>query len=50
MERFRATHEMARMIRTRYTVFDVLTDLGVYEQVVADLFAPTGFWGRRDQV
>ncbi|WP_420114555.1 sn-glycerol-1-phosphate dehydrogenase [Pseudactinotalea sp.] len=46
MDRFRATHQAARMIRPRYTIFDVLADLGVYQGVVDDLFGPTGFWGR----
>jgi len=46
MERFRATHQSARMIRRRYTVLDVLADLGVLPQVIDGLFAPDGFWGR----
>lgn len=45
-DRFRETHFKAQMIRPRYTVLDVLTDLGVYEQVVDRLFSEDGFWGQ----
>lgn len=46
MSRFRDTHFKAQMIRPRYTVFDVLTDLGQLEAVVDRLFAPEGYWGK----
>lgn len=45
-ERFRQTHRKARMIRDRYTVLDILTDLGVFDDVVDELFSPQGFWGQ----
>lgn len=45
-DRFRKTHFQARMIRARYTVFDILTDLGVYDAVVEKLFSEDGFWGK----
>lgn len=45
-DRFRATHFKAKMIRDRYTVFDILTDLGVYDDVVEKLFSEDGFWGK----
>ena len=45
-DRFRQTHFKAQMIRDRYTVFDILVDLGIYDTVVDKLFAPEGFWGR----
>ena len=45
-ERFRLSHFKAPLIRSRYTVLDVLTDLGVFEDVVEGLFATDGFWGR----
>jgi len=45
-ERFRVTHFKVPLIRSRYTVLDVLTDLGMFEDVVEGLFAPDGFWGR----
>lgn len=46
MERFRATHLKAQMIRPRYTILDALTDLGLLETVIDRLFAPQGYWGR----
>lgn len=46
MDRFRETHFKAQMIRPRYTVLDILTDLGILEEVVEKLFAPDGFWGQ----
>lgn len=45
-ERFRMSHFKVPLIRSRYTVLDVLTDLGVFEDIVEGLFAPDGFWGR----
>ncbi len=45
-ERFRMTHFKVPLIRSRYTVLDVLTDLGLMEDVVEGLFASDGFWGR----
>ncbi|MBB3025085.1 hypothetical protein FB477_001017 [Trueperella pyogenes] len=34
------------MIRPRYTVLDILTDLGLFDDVVDKLFSEDGFWGR----
>ncbi|WP_076464163.1 sn-glycerol-1-phosphate dehydrogenase [Actinomyces mediterranea] len=45
MDRFRQTHFKAQMIRPRYTIIDLLTDLGMFEEVVDGLFAPDGYWG-----
>ncbi|MFT0847346.1 sn-glycerol-1-phosphate dehydrogenase [Actinomycetaceae bacterium L2_0104] len=45
-DRFRETHFKAQMIRDRYTVLDILTDLGILDEVVEELFAPEGFWGQ----
>ncbi len=47
MARFRATHYKAQMIRSRYTILDVLTDTGMLDAVVERLFSPEGYWGRR---
>ncbi|WP_277050323.1 sn-glycerol-1-phosphate dehydrogenase [Ruania albidiflava] len=47
MDHFRRTHLAAQRIRSRYTVLDLLADLGMLEAVVDRLFAPSGFWGRR---
>lgn len=46
MDRFRQTHFKAQMIRSRYTILDVLTDIGKLDEVVDNLFAPDGYWGR----
>lgn len=45
-DRFRETHYKAQMIRPRYTVLDILTDLGLFDDVVDKLFSEDGFWGR----
>lgn len=34
----------ARLIRRRYTIFDVLSDLGCFSSAVDDLFRDNGFW------
>jgi glycerol-1-phosphate dehydrogenase [NAD(P)+] len=39
-------YRRARMIRRRYTIFDLLFDLGWFETALHDLFAEDGFWGR----
>lgn len=46
MARFRETHIKAQTIRNRYTVLDLLTDLGMLEEVVERLFSEDGYWGR----
>ena len=45
--RFRATYFRAQMIRSRYTLLDVLLEANLLDACVAELFAPGGFWGRR---
>lgn len=45
-DRFRLTHFKAQMIRPRYTVFDLLVDLGQLTGVVNHLFSPEGYWGK----
>ncbi|NML44805.1 sn-glycerol-1-phosphate dehydrogenase [Ramlibacter sp. G-1-2-2] len=42
-----ADYRRARLIRRRYTLLDLLEDLGWLDDAVADLFAPRGFWGRQ---
>jgi glycerol-1-phosphate dehydrogenase [NAD(P)+] len=39
-------YRRAWMIRRRYTIFDLLFDLGWFETALRDLFAENGFWGR----
>jgi glycerol-1-phosphate dehydrogenase [NAD(P)+] len=40
-------YRRARLIRRRYTLLDLLEDLGWLDRAVADLFSPQGFWGRQ---
>jgi glycerol-1-phosphate dehydrogenase [NAD(P)+] len=42
-----ADYRRARLIRRRYTVLDVLEDLGWLDEAVDALFSPQGFWGAR---
>lgn len=46
-ERFRNTYLRARMIRTRYTLLDLLYETGILEEETDALFAPGGFWAER---
>jgi glycerol-1-phosphate dehydrogenase [NAD(P)+] len=47
LARLRRTHFQAQLIRSRYTVLDLLAELGVFEQAVDRLFGPDGFWSRQ---
>lgn len=47
LARLRKTHFQAQLIRSRYTILDLLAELGVFEQVVDRLFGPDGFWSRQ---
>jgi len=44
LERLAADYRRARLIRRRYTLLDLLDDLGWLDRAVADLFAAQGFW------
>ena len=46
-DRFRQTYERCQMIRSRYTVLDLALETGLLAQLVDELFAPDGFWGRQ---
>jgi glycerol-1-phosphate dehydrogenase [NAD(P)+] len=48
-EDLRATYARARTIRKRYTVLDLAFESGILEECVEELFAPEGFWGRREK-
>jgi glycerol-1-phosphate dehydrogenase [NAD(P)+] len=41
---FRDSYHRARMIRRRYTVLDLATETGTFDELVDELFAPGGFW------
>lgn len=45
-----ADYRRARLIRRRYTILDLLDDLGWLDKGIAALFAADGFWGRRSGV
>jgi glycerol-1-phosphate dehydrogenase [NAD(P)+] len=42
--RLAADYRRARLIRRRYTVLDLLDDLGWLDAAITDLFSPGGFW------
>ena len=44
-DRFRETYARSRMIRSRYTVLDLVLETGLLGELVDELFAPDGFWG-----
>lgn len=41
----RQSYWLARTIRSRYTVLDLVYETGLLEECVAELFAPGGWWG-----
>jgi glycerol-1-phosphate dehydrogenase [NAD(P)+] len=47
MEKLAADHRRARLIRRRYTVLDLVEDLGWLDRAIDALFALDGFWGRQ---
>jgi glycerol-1-phosphate dehydrogenase [NAD(P)+] len=40
-----ADHRRARLIRRRFTLLDLLEEVGWLDLAIAELFSPTGFWG-----
>lgn len=44
LAQLRSTYLRAQMIRSRYTVLDLLLEANLLEECVAELFAPGGFW------
>jgi len=47
LAKLKADHRRARLIRRRYTVLDVVEELGWLDRATDALFAPDGFWGRQ---
>ena len=41
----RASYNLARTIRSRYTVLDLVAETGLLSACLEELFAPGGFWG-----
>ena len=44
MRRLRQTYYQAQTIRSRYTVLDLLWEVGLLDDTVTSLFAPGGYW------
>lgn len=49
LTKFAADYRRARLIRRRYTILDLLDDLGWLDRAIADLLSENGFWGRRSE-
>ena len=47
LDAFAADHRRARLIRRRYTVLDLVDDLGWLDRALGALFGGDGFWGRQ---
>jgi glycerol-1-phosphate dehydrogenase [NAD(P)+] len=47
LDAFAGDHRRARLIRRRYTILDLVEDLGWLDRAVDALFAAEGFWGRQ---
>lgn len=43
-QQVRASYAPARRIRRRYTVYDLAYELGMFDELVAEIFGPAGFW------
>jgi glycerol-1-phosphate dehydrogenase [NAD(P)+] len=48
-ELMRSSYPDARLIRRRYTVFDVVYETGLLDALVDELFAADGYWSRSPQ-
>lgn len=46
MEQLRQSYTLARTIRARYTVLDLVNETGILRECVDELFAPGGYWAR----
>ena len=44
MEQLRESYTLARTIRSRYTVLDLVNECGILDACVDELFAPGGYW------
>ena len=44
LARLRESYMLARTIRRRYTVLDLVNETGILAACVDELFAPGGFW------
>ncbi len=46
MSQLKESYTLARTIRSRYTVLDLVNETGILSACVDELFAPGGFWAR----
>lgn len=46
LARLKASYDLARQIRSRYTLLDLLYETNLLEECVNKLFAPSGYWGQ----
>jgi glycerol-1-phosphate dehydrogenase [NAD(P)+] len=46
MEQVRASYEAATHIRRRYTVYDLAHDLGIFDELVDEVFRGDGYFNR----
>lgn len=46
LPKLRRTYLQAQTIRSRYTIMDLLQQVGLFEPMVDELFSPDGYWGR----
>ena len=46
LEHVRESYTLARTIRARYTVLDLIHETGILDECVEELFAPGGYWAR----
>jgi len=45
LARLRESYWLARTIRSRYTVLDLVNETGLLDTCVTELFKPGGYWG-----
>lgn len=48
LEKLHRTYYQAQTIRDRYTILDLLVEVGKFEEVVDGLFATGGYWAERE--
>jgi glycerol-1-phosphate dehydrogenase [NAD(P)+] len=44
LDQVRASYQAARRIRRRYTVYDLVYEMGVFDDLIAETFSPGGYW------
>jgi glycerol-1-phosphate dehydrogenase [NAD(P)+] len=44
LDQVRASYQAARRIRRRYTVYDLVYEMGVFDDLIAETLSPGGYW------